>query len=151
MPDVSSEYEYSKAGTVSDGKQESAKFLSGVAAALKSLAAVAIALLMVAGLLERVELTRKSDINVQLGDELSELKEENRRLQIEYESGIDLSEIEDYAKNVLGMQKPNIEQITEIDTEPQNKIVLTGGSEGGEQADKTGKPIGCITEYFHLR
>lgn len=72
------------------------------------------ALLITAGLFERIELVEQNSENVLLMEELDELRQENRRLLIARESAFSLTETENYAKTVLGMAKPNIGQITEI-------------------------------------
>ena len=59
---------------------------------------------------------------------MDSLQEDNRRLRIEYESKIDLDEIEDYAKNVLGMQKPGQSRIKKINTDTQDKAIVLGNS-----------------------
>ena len=84
--------------------------------------------LMIKGLFVRIELAEQSDVNVGLKQELGSLQEENRRLRIEYESKIDLDEIEDYAKNVLGMQKPGQSRIKKINTDTQDKAIVLGNS-----------------------
>ena len=84
--------------------------------------------LMIKGLLVRIELAEQSDVNVGLKQELDSLQEDNRRLRIEYESKIDLDEIEDYAKNVLGMQKPGQSRIKKINTDTQDKAIVLGNS-----------------------
>ena len=83
---------------------------------------------MIKGLLVRIELAEQSDVNVGLKQELDSLQEDNRRLRIEYESKIDLDEIEDYAKNVLGMQKPGQSRIKKINTDTQDKAIVLGNS-----------------------
>ena len=84
--------------------------------------------LMIKGLLVRIELAEQSDVNVGLKQELDSLQEDNRSLRIEYESKIDLDEIEDYAKNVLGMQKPGQSRIKKINTDTQDKAIVLGNS-----------------------
>ena len=84
--------------------------------------------LMIKGLLVRIELAEQSDVNVGLKQELDSLQEDNRRLRIEFESKIDLDEIEDYAKNVLGMQKPGQSRIKKINTDTQDKAIVLGNS-----------------------
>lgn len=91
-------------------------FRRRVGAVLAVLCALMAALLLCAGILLRAELTAQNDRLNELRAELSEAREESTRLRIEYESLFDLAELEEYAKNVLGMKKPDSEQIikTEI-------------------------------------
>lgn len=118
-------YEYSAIKRKSEAKKKSSdKFRLNVSAALTALLAIAAACLLIKTLFVRIELTEQNDINVELEAQLNELEEENRRLQIEYESQIDLAELEDRAENELGMQKPNGSQTIEIDTDTQDKALI---------------------------
>lgn len=118
-------YEYSAIKRKSEAKKKSSdKFRLNVSAALTALLAIAAACLLIKTLFVRIELTEQNDINVELEAQLNELEEEKRRLQIEYESQIDLAELEDRAENELGMQKPNGSQTIEIDTDTQDKALI---------------------------
>lgn len=118
-------YEYSTIKRKPEAKKKSSdKFRLNVSAALTALLAIAAACLLIKTLLVRIELTEQNDINVELEAQLNELEEEKRRLQIEYESQIDLAELEDRAENELGMQKPNGSQTIEIDTDTQDKALI---------------------------
>lgn len=100
-----------------------------VSAILTVLLAIAVACMLIKTLFVRIELTKQNDINVELEAQLSELEEEKRRLQIGYESQIDLAELEDKAENELGMQKPDGSQIREIDTDTQDKALIFAETE----------------------
>ena len=118
-------YEYSAIKRKPEAKKKSSdKFRPNVSAALTALLAIAAACLLIKTLFVRIELTEQNDINVELEAQLNELEEEKRRLQIEYESQIDLAELEDRAENELGMQKPNGSQTIEIDTDTQDKALI---------------------------
>ena len=118
-------YEYSAIKSKAEAKKKSSdKFRLNVSAALTALLAIAAACLLIKTLFVRIELTEQNDINVELEAQLNELEEEKRRLQIEYESQIDLAELEDRAENELGMQKPNGSQTIEIDTDTQDKALI---------------------------
>lgn len=125
MKNVSSEYYYSSVKQKTNKRQgSSAKFRLDVSIVLTALLAAAMACLMIKTLFVRIELTEQNDINVALKSELSELNDENRRLRIEYESHIDLAELEQIAENELGMQKPDASQIRKIDTNTQDKALI---------------------------
>lgn len=118
-------YEYSAIKRKPEAKKKSSdKFRLNVSAALTALLAIAAACLLIKTLFVRIELTEQNDINVELEAQLNELEEEKRRLQIKYESQIDLAELEDRAENELGMQKPNGSQTIEIDTDTQDKALI---------------------------
>ena len=118
-------YEYSAIKRKAEAKKKSSdKFRLNVSAALTALLAIAAACLLIKTLFVRIELTEQNDINVELEAQLNELEEEKRRLQIKYESQIDLAELEDRAEDELGMQKPNGSQTIEIDTDTQDKALI---------------------------
>lgn len=102
------------------------------------------AVIVTAGLFVKVELTKAIDENAALKQELSDLNEANVRLEIEYESLINLSELEEYAKTALGMQKPESEKIIQIDVNVQDKAEILKDSAKTE----TDKLVSSIMEYL---
>ena len=105
---------------------------------------VVAAIILVAGLAARIKLTEINDNNAALIQECAKLHEENARLRIAYESSIDLNELEEYAKNVLGMQKPESERIIHIDVDTRDKAVILKDS---AKADGE-KLVSSILEYL---
>ena len=95
-----------------------------IAACLAAIMSLAAAGLMVKGLFVRIELAEQSDKIIAAKQELSRIEEENRRLRIEYETKIDIDEIEDYAKNILGMQRAGESRTEIIDTDTQDKAIV---------------------------
>lgn len=79
---------------------------------------------MIMSLLIRAETTRQSDIQTRLSEELAELCEQNERLIIEYEFAQELGELEEYAKNELGMQSAARIYKGSIDTETEDKAQI---------------------------
>ena len=125
MKNASSEYDYSSVKQKTQKRQVSSyKFGLSVSIVLTALLAAAVACLMIKTLFVRIELTKQNDINVELEAQLSMLEEEKRRLMIEYESHIDLGDLEKIAENELGMQKPDASQIRKIDTDTQDKALI---------------------------
>lgn len=125
MKNASSEYDYSSVKQKTQKRQVSSyKFRLSVSIVLTALLAAAVACLMIKTLFVRIELTKQNDINVELEAQLSMLEEEKRRLMIEYESHIDLAELEKEAENELGMQKPDGSQIRKIDTDTKDKVLI---------------------------
>ena len=125
MKNSSSEYDYSSVKQKTQKRQVSSyKFRLSVSIVLTALLAAAVACLMIKTLFVRIELTKQNDINVELEAQLSMLEEEKRRLMIEYESHIDLGDLEKIAENELGMQKPDASQIRKIDTDTQDKALI---------------------------
>lgn len=102
--------------------------------------------LLIKSLILRVDLTAVCDANVKAEQQLAELNEEQRKLQIEYEKSIDLEEIDEYARRELGMQKPSPCQTVGIYTETSDRAVVLDNSETTD--NELEKLIGCIKEYF---
>lgn len=118
-------YEYSKLSTPKPVKRKRRKSIRGLIAVCLIVAmSAASAGLMIKGLFVRIELAEQSDKIAAAKQELSQIKEENRRLRIEYETKTELDEIEDYAKNILGMQRGGESRTEKIDTETQDKAIV---------------------------
>ena len=102
------------------------------------------AVILVASLLVQIKLTEAADENAKLRQKLDEITEENTRLTARFESSIDIAELEQYAKTVLGMQMPGSERIIQIDVPVQDKAVILSDTVKTD-ADKL---VGSIMEYF---
>jgi cell division protein FtsL len=89
------------------------------------------AVLLVFSLMGRVQLVMASDEASALSAQLSELREDQSRLLISYESTFDLNEVEEYAKNTLGMQKAQSDQVYYIGGDTPDKAVVLAGDDSG--------------------
>lgn len=78
---------------------------------LTAAGALMAAVLLVMLLLAQIQMTALSDSAAGLQNRLAELRTEHSKLVAAYETSFPLSEVEDYAVNELGMQKPSPEQI----------------------------------------
>lgn len=92
---------------------------------LTALAILLTAALFISGLFVRVRLTEQNDENVALLRQLDELKEENTRLTIRYETLFNAAELEEYAEDVLGMRRPDAVCPVIMDTQVRDKAVIT--------------------------
>ena len=93
-------------------------------AALLIILALMSAAMLIFSLFTRVELTEINDENLELSHKLDSIREENRRLRIEYEFAQDLDELEKEAKERLGMHSSLERRAQMIDTEPEDKAVV---------------------------
>jgi len=86
---------------------------------------------------------------VMLNAQLSELAEQEKRLMIQFESVVDMKEVERHAKDVLGMSKPDAGQVAVIQTMRTDKatIVDSGGDKGALSG--FGAFISSLMEYFN--
>lgn len=146
MPEIEYEYSSIKKAKPQQKPKKKRSFTKAISLLLLTLVSVAVVILLVKGLFIRIELTKQNDINIELEKKLSQLSENNRRLRIRYESAIDLDELEEYAKNELGMQKPSMTQIQKIDTETQDKAIVLSDAEEMGFADKIDDLISIISD-----
>lgn len=79
-------------------------------------------------LLAYVQLTELSAETTKLKNQLSDLKTTNEQLVMAYESSFNLNEIEEYAKNTLGMVKPDASQVQILNIYNSDKAVILDGS-----------------------
>lgn len=71
---------------------------------------VLIAMMMLLVLLAQTTYSSAANEAARLNAQLSELNEQHRRLEITFESVIDMKEVERYARDVLGMARPSSAQ-----------------------------------------
>ena len=84
------------------------------------------AALMVFVVLAQISYNETAAESVRLNAELQALTEQQRKLEIAYENAFDMKEIERYAKDVLGMSKPEADQIAIIHSVPEDKAEVIG-------------------------
>ena len=107
------------------------------------------AALMVFVMLAQISYNEIADETVVLNAQLQMLTEQQRRLEITFESVIDMKEVERYAKDVLGMSKPDADQISIIHSTPSDMAEVIGGSE--ESAlDGLGGFLSSLMGYIKL-
>lgn len=74
------------------------------------------AMLLVLLLMSHIRLTALSDAAAASQTRLTELSEQQNKLQARYEEAFTLSEVERYATQELGMQKPRVGQVTYLES-----------------------------------
>ena len=106
------------------------------------------AVMIVIMLLAQVRLTAVCNEAVQLTNKIEALETEQNRLRIAFESAFNLNEIEEYAVEELGMQKPRSDQIICIDSAAHDKVEVfrTEGSE--DVLDRVLNFVGSVGEYL---
>ena len=138
-----------RAEAVSRARAEAAAANRQALAPFTILGGLCVVVLLVFTMLARVQLTAVSETSAALESQLSELKVEQNRLLIDYESAFNLTEVEEYAIHVLGMQQPRDDQIYYIDsTAPDKGEVLSGDraeSVGGQEGSGI---LEQISAYF---
>ena len=92
------------------------------------------AVLLVISLMARIQFTQVSAETASLQSQLSQLTEQQSKLTIAYESALNLTDIENYAMNNLGMQKPQADQIRYISSSAQDKAEILSGTQSTQSA-----------------
>ena len=106
------------------------------------------AFLFVISITAQIQLFDVSSESVALTTQLAALEEEQSKLRVSYESAFNLTEIEEYAINELGMQKPSADQIYYIDTSAPDKAVVVADNSGRSFVDRTADFLSGIRAYF---
>lgn len=108
------------------------------------LGVLCVAVLIVFTMMARIQLNAVADEAVALRNQLSELKVEQNRLRIDYESAFNLTEVEEYAIRHLGMQQPRRDQIYYIDSAAPDRSEILGEDRGslGEDRSAAGAAVG---------
>ena len=73
-----------------------------------------VGVLLVFVIMAQISLSGITSDTVRLNSQLSALEEQERRLEIEFESVIDMKEVERYSRDTLGMSKPDADQIAVV-------------------------------------
>ncbi len=121
-----------------------------VPAVLAVLAAAALCFVMIHNYMVMTQMTAE---NQKLSNQLAEYRDEEVLLRAKQEGIYDLSEIEDYAQNNLGMVKFEKTQIEYIEMEKPDKsegTYITKGASGDSESllDTIKSGILSIVEYF---
>ena len=112
------------------------------------LGALVVGLLMIFAVLAQVNYNEVANETVRLKAQLSSLEEQKRRLEITFEGVIDMKEVERYARDVLGMSKPESEQVAIIQTVQRDTAEIVGSRSGDGTLRGFGSFISSLAEYF---
>lgn len=109
----------------------------------------ALAALMVLLVISYVELAAISSNVVSMQEELSELQEDQRALQVKYEQAFDLTSVKESAE-AAGMSQPSESQIYYIDLSDPDNAVVYQDQESGLMAflERLGERLYAAVEYF---
>jgi cell division protein FtsL len=108
---------------------------------------VAIVVLMIFVILAQISYNEVTTETIKLNSRLRELTEEERRLRITFESVIDMKAVEMYARDVLGMAKPESDQIAVIKSNPKDRAEIVDTNEEGELKG-FGRFLSSLFEYL---
>jgi cell division protein FtsL len=105
------------------------------------------AVLMVFVVLAQISYNEAAAETVRLNARLQALTEQQRRLEITYENVIDMNAIERYAEDVLGMSKPEADQIAIVKSMPYDRAEVIDESDNS-LLDGLGSFISSLMKYF---
>ena len=106
------------------------------------------AVLMVFVMLAQISFNEMTGEIVRLGAQLSQLNEQEKRLEIAFESVVDMKEVEMYARDVLGMSKPDPSQGAIIQSVLPDRVEIIGDDGARDTLRGLGAFISSLTEYF---
>ena len=109
---------------------------------------VIVAVLMVLVILAYVNYNEVTNEIVSLNAQLEKLTEQKSKLEIAYESVIDMKEVERYARDVLGMSKPDANQVSIVQTVTQDKAEIIDNGNEGNALKGFGMFISSLFDYF---
>ena len=108
-------------------------------------AAAMVVLLMMAQV--RMSIANKDVLALE--NQVKALQAEQADLEISYETAFNLTELEDYAVNELGMQKPRSDQIYYVNGAAEDRtVILDANARQSSWADRVGDFLCRIAEYF---
>jgi len=106
-----------------------------------------ISVLMVFVVLAQISYNEAAGETVRLNTQLMELTERNKTLALTFESVIDMKEVERFARDELGMSKPDGGQVIIFKSTPRDRaMVISSGEEQSTQG--FGTFIRSLTDYF---
>ena len=106
-----------------------------------------VSVLMVFVVLAQINFNETAGETARLSAHLSDLSERHRALELAFESVIDIKEVERYARDELGMSRPDASQIVVISSAPRDSaVVVSNGQERGIQG--FGEFLKSLTNYF---
>lgn len=91
------------------------------------LGGLCVAVLLVFTMMARIQLTSVAATTADLQQQLNSLQVEQNQLRIQHEQTFNLSEVEEYALQHLGMQQPRSDQIYYIDSSVPDRAEVMGG------------------------
>jgi len=111
------------------------------------LGSVVITVMMIFVLLAQINYNEAVSEHARLSAQLSGLTEQQKKLEITFESVLDMKEVERYARDVLGMSKPESYQLAVVHSAASDKAEVLLTPEGDSLRD-FGSFISTLLEYF---
>jgi len=109
--------------------------------------ALIVSFLMVLVVLAQINYNEAASESARTDMHLRELAEKQRTLELAFERSIDIKEVERFAKDELGMSRPDAAQIILISTEPRDSATAIN-TEEERGAQGFGEFVKSLTDYF---
>ena len=109
--------------------------------------ALIVSFLMVLVVLAQINYNEAASESAGTDAQLRELVEKHRTLELAFERSIDIKEVERFAKDELGMSRPDAAQIILISAEPRDSATAIN-TEEEQGAQGFGEFVKSLTEYF---
>ena len=107
--------------------------------------------LMIFAVLAQISYNDIAAETVKLDKQFEELTEQEKMLAIQFENVIDMKEVERYARDVLGMSKPDVEQVAVIQAPRLDKAEIIRSDGESSSMDGFGAFISSLMEHFRKR
>ncbi|MCL2820075.1 MAG: cell division protein FtsL [Oscillospiraceae bacterium] len=106
-----------------------------------------VAVLMVFVVLAQINYNETAAESVRLSLHINDLTEKYRALELSFESAVEIKEVERFARDELGMSRPDAGQLIIISSTPRDSaIIINSGDDRGIQG--FGNFLKSLTEYF---
>ena len=99
-------------------------------------------------LLAQISFNEIANETAKLNTQLEALQEQERRLTIKFESVVDMKEVERYARDNLGMSKPDSEHIAVIRSAPADSAQIISDDSDVKEAGGFGSFISSLIKHF---
>jgi cell division protein FtsL len=109
--------------------------------------ALIVSVLMVLVVLAQINYNESASEAVRLSAQVRELSEKHRVLELAFESSINIMEVERYARDELGMSKPDASQIITISASQRDSATVIV-SDNSNESQRFGEFIRSLADYF---
>ena len=109
------------------------------------------AVMLAAVLLARIQLTTANADTMAMRSTVEDLQAEHELLKAEYETVFNRKDVEEYAREMLDMEKPSAANIVYIHTVKEDKAVVLRDTESSGLLESVREFIRSATEYFHRK
>jgi len=106
-----------------------------------------VAVLMVFVVLAQINYNEAAGETVRLNLYMNELAEKHRALELAFERAVDIKEVERYARDELGMSRPDAGQIITINAIPRDSAIIINNTDHRE-GQGFGDFLRSLTDYF---